>query len=56
MAYKMTKGSVSVIRKDAAGVKQAEAAGFVLEGECDNDGALVPSQPKEQPKPKKAKG
>ncbi|MEI8095886.1 MAG: hypothetical protein WCG80_16875 [Spirochaetales bacterium] len=33
--YKLTQDTTSVIRTDAAGVKEAEAAGFVLEGECD---------------------
>lgn len=41
MPYLLTKESVSVIRKDAAGVKEAEAAGFALIGECDAAGNLT---------------
>lgn len=55
MAYKLTKGSVSIIRRDAAGVKEAEAKGFILDGECDADGILLPPRPIETDPPKKAK-
>lgn len=53
--YKLTKGSVSVLRKDAAGVKEAEARGFILDGECDDEGKLLPPRPIEADPPKKAK-
>lgn len=53
--YKLTKGSVSVLRKDAAGIKQAEADGFKLEGECDAEGTLLPPRPVDVDPPKKAK-
>jgi len=55
MAYRLTRGSVSIIRKDAAGVKEAEAKGFILDGECDADGKLLPPRPVEADQPKKAK-
>lgn len=55
MAYRLTKGSVSVIRKDATGIKQAESAGFVLDGECDENGDLLPSRPASESKPKREK-
>jgi hypothetical protein len=31
--YKLTKGSVSVIRRDQAGIDEAKAQGFILDGE-----------------------
>lgn len=55
MAYRLTRGSVSIIRKDAAGVKEAEAKGFILDGECDDEGKLLPPRPVEADQPKKAK-
>jgi hypothetical protein len=56
MAYKLTKGSISVIRKDAAGIKQAEAAGFILDGECDDEGTLLPPRPVDGQPPAPRKG
>jgi hypothetical protein len=53
MAYKLTKGSVAVIRQDSAGVKQAETAGYILDGECDEEGNLLPPRPIEVSLPKK---
>ncbi|MEL7555666.1 MAG: hypothetical protein AAGU26_05775 [bacterium] len=55
MAYRLTRGSVSVIRRNAAGVKEAEASGFILDGECDDEGKLLPPRPVEADQPKKAK-
>lgn len=46
--YKLTKGSVSCIRTDAAGVAEAEADGFVLEGKCGGD--YVVTEPGARPK------
>lgn len=39
--YKMTKGPLSKIRSTAAEVKELQAAGFVLDGECDKDGNVI---------------
>lgn len=61
--YKLTKGSVSIIRKDAKGVEEAEKAGFVLMGSCDENYDIIdpdarPELPlaeiPELPAPKKA--
>jgi hypothetical protein len=39
----LTKGSLSKIRNDAAGVKELKAQGFALAGECDEEGNLTPT-------------
>lgn len=39
--YRLTKGTVSIIRQDADGIKEAEASGFVLDGTCDQDGNIL---------------
>jgi predicted methyltransferase len=63
--YKLTQDTTSVIRTDAAGVKEAEEYGFVLEGECDETytvtnpgarpedaaGVKAKAKPAEAPKP-----
>lgn len=39
--YKMTKGPLSKIRNTASEVKELQAAGFVIDGECDKDGNII---------------
>jgi hypothetical protein len=39
--YRLTKNSVSKIRQ-AEGIKNLEAQGYTLEGECNQDGILLP--------------
>lgn len=41
MLYKLTRGTVSTIRKDAVGVLEAQNAGYILQGECDQDGNIT---------------
>jgi len=50
MMYKLTKGSVSIIRKDEAGVKEAEARGYKLDGECNEAYEVTNPRPFEAPK------
>lgn len=54
MLYKLTKGTISKLREDAAGVKELQAEGYVLDGECDADGnvftaAVVFDKPEPEP-------
>lgn len=66
--YKLTKGTVSVIRKDRAGVQEAIATGYSLDGECNEAYEIVnpspifedhepavrePSEPKRRGRPSK---
>lgn len=61
--WKLTKATVSLLRSDKAGVLEAQKAGFVLQGECDQDGNIIDAQgtpftdeqPKQASQPKKAK-
>lgn len=39
--YKLTKNSISLIRKDAEGVREALEKGFVFMGECDGEGNVI---------------
>jgi len=39
--YRLTKGSLSKLRDTTAGVKELQAEGFILEGECDEEGAIT---------------
>jgi hypothetical protein len=48
--YKLTKGSVSIIRQDEAGVKEAEANGYKLDGECNEAYEIINPKPFEIPK------
>lgn len=43
MLYKLTKGTLSKIRDSLPGVKELQAEGFVLAGECDKDGNVISS-------------
>jgi hypothetical protein len=43
--YKLTKGTVSVIRKDRAGVEEAKANGYALDGECDEQYNVIDARP-----------
>ena len=55
--YKLTKGSVSVIRRDEAGIKEAEAKGFTFDGEVEEvNGEYVRVYPKAETPEKKSKG
>jgi hypothetical protein len=45
MMYKLTKGSVSIIRQDEAGVKEAETNGYKLDGECNEAYEVTNSSP-----------
>lgn len=56
MMYRLTKGSVAIIRADAAGVKAAQAAGYTLAGECDAEGNLTRPLTELPAKAPKAKG
>lgn len=43
MPYLLTKGSLSKVRENAAGVKELRDQGYVLAGECDEAGNLTSS-------------
>lgn len=49
MFYKLHKGSVSLIRTDLAGVEEAEKAGFVMLGSCDEKYNII--NPNARPEP-----
>ena len=39
--YRLTKNTLTIVRRDPAGIKEAQADGFVLEGQSDADGNLI---------------
>lgn len=41
MLYRLDKGPLSKIRDSLPGVKELQAEGFVLAGECDKDGNVI---------------
>lgn len=41
MAYRLIKGPLSKIRNTISEVKELQAAGFVLDGECDKNGNVI---------------
>ena len=43
MLYRLDKGPLSKIRDSLTGVKDLQADGFVLAGECDTDGNVISS-------------
>lgn len=53
MPYLMKKGSVSLIRVNEEGVKEAEKAGYSYIGPCDMDGKPVSGFDQEEKKPMK---
>jgi hypothetical protein len=56
MKYLMTKGTVSIVREDAAGVAEAEKRGFVCVGSCDESYKIIdPMARPVAPAPKAAK-
>jgi len=54
MLYKLTKGALSVIRKTEAEVKEAEADGYKLDGECNGKYEVINPRPFEAKKSGKA--
>lgn len=57
MFYRMTRGSVSVIRSNQKDIERAQADGFEIVGPCDADGNLTGADlPEiEAPRPKGGK-
>jgi len=49
MMYLLVKGSVSKVRNDAKGIEEAEKAGFVLKGSCDENYNII--DPNARPEP-----
>ncbi len=41
MFYRLTKGTLSRIRRDSAGVKELQAQGYALDGACDENGNVI---------------
>jgi len=55
MLYKLTKGTVSVIRVNREGVRQAEADGYKLDGEVNEAYEVINPYPRfDEPEPAKA--
>jgi hypothetical protein len=55
--FKLTKGSVSVIRRDQAGIDEAKAQGFTLDGEViEVNGGYEPVYAKVEKPEQKRKG
>jgi hypothetical protein len=42
--WKLTKGTVSLIRDNEADVIEAQQDGFILQGECDRGGNIIDAQ------------
>ena len=49
--YKLTKGTVSVIRNSKAAVDEAIANGYKLDGECNERYEIIDADPFKEPEP-----
>lgn len=55
MQYLLSKGAVSIVRENAAGVAEAEALGFVCQGSCDESYKIIDPMARPAPVVKAAK-
>lgn len=56
MRIAMTKGSITLIRTNLAGMKEAQERGFVVVGNCDEAGVVIPGPVVIDPEPTKNDG